>query len=256
VARRATVIKDARREAGRTALVLDAGDTLLGQTVSLQSEGAAIVETMNAMGYDAMAVGRLDLIKGIDVVTRRAQEAQFAILSCNLVRKGTRELVLPASTIIERDGVRFGILGVTEPQAAQAPGAEETVEVLDPTEAVRAALPDLQARSDVVIVLSHLGLEEDLALAKAVPGIDIIVGGRSRQLVQPPEVVGDTIVTQMGFDGEYMGRLDVTVNEDGRLSDPLGAMIVLGPDYADDSELAALVARLKGEYGEPTPPTR
>lgn len=247
MARRATVIKEARKEDGRTVLVLDAGDTLLGQTIALETEGAAIVEAMNAMGYDAMAVGRLDLAKGVDVLTRRAQEAQFAILSSNLVRKGTQELILPASTIIERDGVRYGILGVTEPQAMQAPGAAETIEVLDPTQAVRAALPNLSARSDVVIVLSHLGLNEDLALAEAVPGIDIIVGGRSRQLMRMPEVVGDTIITQMGFDGEYLGRLDVTVNADGRLSDAAATMIALTPDYADDPELAALVARYKSQ---------
>jgi len=255
VARRATVIKNARREAGRTLLVLDAGDTLLGQTIAVQTEGAAIIETMNAIGYDAMTVGQLDLSKGVDVLTRRAQEAQFAILSCNLVRKGAREPILPASTVIERDGVRYGILGVTEEQAAQPPEVAEVAEVLDPTDAVRAALPDLQAQADVIIVLSHLGIDEDRALAAAVPGIDIIIGGRTRQLMQTPEIVGNTIITQMGYDGQFLGRLDVTVNEDGILADPQITIITLTPEYPEDPEVAALVARYKSQYPEPTRPT-
>jgi 2',3'-cyclic-nucleotide 2'-phosphodiesterase (5'-nucleotidase family) len=254
VARRATVIKDMRKEEGRTVLVLDAGDALLGQPVSLQTEGAAIVEAMNAMGYDAMAVGQLDLAKGIDVLVQRAQEARFAILSCNLVRKGTRELILRASTVIERDGVRYGILGVTEPEAVQSPGVADVADILDPIEAVRAALPDLQARSDVVIVLSHLGIEGDHSLAQAVSGIDIIVGGRDRELMRAPQIEGNTVIVQNGYDGEFLGRLDVTVNQDGTLSDPVVGLITLTPDYADDPELAALVARYKDQYLEPTRP--
>lgn len=237
-------------------LVLDAGDSLLGQPVSLQSKGAAIVEVMNAMGYDAMAVGRLDLSKGVEAIMERAGEARFAIVSCNLVRKGTREPILSPSTVIERGGVRYGILGVTEPEALQSPGVADVADVLDPIEAVREALPDLQARSDVVIVLSHLGLDLDSALAEAVPGIDVIIGGRTRQLMKVPEVVGDTIITQMGYDGEFVGRLDVTVQEDGRLSDPTVTLIDLTPDYADDPELTGLVWRLKGAYTEPTSSTQ
>lgn len=228
-------------------LVLDAGDTLLGQPVALQTEGVAIVEAMNAMGYDAMTVGRLDLSKGVDVLVQRAQEAQFAMLSCNLVLKGTRELLLPASIVIERDGVRYGILGVTEPEALQSPGVADVADVLDPIQTVRAALPDLQAQSDVIIVLSRLGLDGDLALAKAAPDIDIIIGGQTRQLMRAPEMVGNTIITQMGHNGQFLGRLDVTVNADGSLSDPLVTPIALTPDYIDDPELAALVIRYMGQ---------
>lgn len=253
MARRATVIKDARNEEGRTVLVLDAGDSLIGQPASLNSEGASTVEVMNAMGYDAMAVGRLDLSKGVDAIVRRAQEARFAILSSNLVHKGTREPILAASTVIERDGVRYGILGVTEPEALQSPGVADVADVLDPVEAVREALPELQARAHVIIVLSHLGLDLDRSLAEAVSGIDIIIGGRTRDLMKMPEVVGDTIITQMGYDGEFLGRLDVTVKPDGRITDPTVTLITLTPDYADDPEMTDLVWRLKGIYGEPTP---
>lgn len=255
MARRATVINAARQEPGQTVLVFDAGDSLLGQPVALQSEGAAIVEVMNAMGYDAMAVGRLDLSKGVGTVMQRAQEAQFAILSCNLVHKGTRDPILPAFTVLERDGLRFGILGVTEPEALQSPGVADVAEVLDPVEAVREALPDLQARADVVIVLSHLGLDIDRSLSAAVPGIDIIIGGRTRELLKKPEMVGDTIITQMGYDGEFVGRLDVTVTPAGRLDDPRVTLITLTPDVADDPALTSLVWRLKSAYGAPTPAT-
>ena len=133
--------------------------------------------------------------------------------------------------------------------------AWRAIDVLDPVETVRAVLPDLQARSDVVVVLSHLGIEEDQALAAAVPGIDIIIGGRSRNLLQEPKIVGSTVITQMGFDGEYLGRLDVTVNEDGSVGDAVVQIVTLTPEIADDPEVADMVLRYKSEYPEPTPVT-
>jgi len=59
----------------------------------------------------------------------------------------------------------------------------------------------------------------------------------------------------MGYDGQFLGRLDVTVNEDGTLADPQITIITLTPEYPEDPEVAALVARYKSQYPEPTRPT-
>jgi len=106
VARRATVIKEVRSAPDQAILVLDAGNTLFGQRLANETEGSIIVEAMNAMGYDAMAVGQLDLSRGIDVLLQRANEAQFAVLSCNIVSTQDGELVLAPYTVIEHDLAR------------------------------------------------------------------------------------------------------------------------------------------------------
>ncbi len=234
-------------------LLLDAGNTLFGQMLALQSEGRVIVEAMNAMGYDAMAVGPLDLAKGVDVLLARAKEARFPILSANLVGLSDGQPLLDPYTILERDGVRYGVLGVSDPDVMNSPGVGEVAKVLDPVETVRRYLPEVQAQSDVVIVLSHLGLEEDKALAAQVPGVQVIVGGRSRLLVQPAEVVGGAVIVQMGYDGEWLGRLDVAFDAEGRPVAPQVEIVDLGPSVADDPDLKKIVDRWLKIYPPPTP---
>jgi len=252
VARRATKIKGIREQAEHPVLLVDAGSTLFGQMLALQSEGRVIIEAMNAMGYDAMAVGELDLAKGVDTLIARAGEARFPLLSCNLVSAQEQKPLLKPYALLERGGVRFGILGVTEPQALDAPGVREVAQVLDPVTSIQKYLPEVKKQSDVLIVLSHLGVEEDRALAQAVPEIDLIVGGRSKRLMSVPDIVGSTVITQMGYDGEWLGRLDMTLDSQGQVRDPQSAVIELGPDVAEDAELKALVASYKERFPQPT----
>ena len=252
VARRATKIKAIRSEAQDPVLVLDAGDTLFGEMLALQSEGRVIVEAMNAMGYDAMAVGQMDLAKGVDTLLARAKEAHFSILSCNLVGAQDQKPIFQPYTILERGGLRFALLGVTEPEALQAPGVREVAQVLDPAATVNKYLAELNGQFDVLIVLSHLGVEGDRALAQAVPEINLIVGGKSKRLMSVPDIVGNTFITQMGYDGEWLGRLDVTLDAQGQLRDPQGTIIELGPDVAEDAELKALVDSYKEQFPQPT----
>ncbi|MBC7235184.1 MAG: metallophosphatase [Chloroflexi bacterium] len=251
MARRATLIKQVRQASENPVLVLDAGNTLFGQWIALQSQGKA----MNAMGYDAMTVGYLDLTGGIDTLKQRAEEADFPILSCNLADADERS-ILPPYTILERDGLRFGIIGVTEPDAARELAKRNiAIQVLEPLETVRRYLAEVKGRVDLVIVLSHLGLDQDKALAQAVPGIDVIVGGRSRTLMRQPERVGQTVIVQMGYDGEWLGRLDLTFR---KAAEPVVKsaqleILFMRPEVPDAPDLAELVADYKQRFPEPTP---
>ena len=85
MARRATLINGVRAQAQQPVLLLDAGSTLIGQWLGLQSEGKVVVEAMNLMGYDAMNVGQTELSKGLEVLQTRAKEAAFPFVSSNLV---------------------------------------------------------------------------------------------------------------------------------------------------------------------------
>jgi len=247
------VIKEVRSAPDQAILVLDAGNTLFGQRLANETEGRIIVEAMNAMGYDAMAVGQLDLSRGIDVLLQRASEAQFAVLSCNIVSTKDGEPVFAPYTVVEHDGTRFGIIGVSELEVAPMFEADGRVQVVDPLVGVEKYLPEVQTRSDHVILLSHLGLEADWALARAVDGIDIIVGGRSRSLLSIPNVTGRTVVVQAGYDGEWLGRLDVSFDAQGRAVEPKVTIITLTPDVADEPALAALVAFYEERFPAPTP---
>ena len=251
MARRATVINGVRASASGPVLVLDAGGALFGQDLAALSKGEVIVAAMNAMGYDALTVGQSDLLQGLEVLQQRAQEAQFAILSCNLVGAQDGKPLFSPYTVVERDGVRIGILGVSEPELGSMYQLARVAKVLDPLATVQQYLPEVQAQSDVVVVLSHLGLEMDTALAKLAQGIHVVVGGKSRQVLSSPQVVGDATIVQAGYDGEWLGRLTVTLDQQGRAVDPRVQVVTLGPDIADDAALAALVSAYKQRFPSP-----
>ncbi|MBC7234385.1 MAG: hypothetical protein H5T69_00980 [Chloroflexi bacterium] len=231
---------------------------MAGQWVSLKSEGRVIVEAMNAMAYDALTLGRFDFALGLANVEERAKEAKFPFLSANVVTNEGVPFFEPY-TIIEREGVRVAILGLSEANANQAPGMTGRSQVRDYIETASFYVPKLRPEADVLIVLSHLGFEEDMTLARAVPGIDIIVGGNTRKLMELPERVGDTVIVQQGYRGEWMGKLAVMYDADGKLAEAQEEMITLGPDYKDDPEVEAIVAKWRELYPTPTPrptPTR
>jgi len=220
--------------------------------VSVESAGRVIVEAMNAMGYDAMSVGEYDLAAGLALLKAREKEAEFPFLSANLVTADDSQLILKPHVILERGGVRFGILGLTDP------GTEELAErdkatLLDPVQVARQYVPELRDKVDILIVLSSLGLEEDKALAAAVPGIDIIVGGNTGRVMRAPERVGDTLVVQQGYRGEWLGRLQVTYDAQGVPVTYSEEMVTLTDEFEDDQEMAALVERWKALYPTPTP---
>jgi len=248
VARRATAIKDVRASTKDAVLLLDAGGTLTGQKLAIESQGQIIIEAMNALGYDAMVVGRLELDQGLENLQARAKEARFPLLSCNIAAKDTGKLLFQPYTVIKRNGARFGILGVSESDVITAPGADALITVLDASESVRKYLPELRKQSDVVILLSRLSLEGNKLFANAVQGIDVIVNGGSKELLNQPETIGGTVIVSAGYDGEWLGRLDATVEAAGKTVGAQVQIVTLGPEIADDPELAALVTKYNQKY--------
>lgn len=252
VARRATIVNSVRESAAGPVVLLDAGGTLFGQRLAAASKGQVVVEAMNAMAYDALTVGALDLQQGLDTLQQRAKEARFPVLSCNLVSTQDGKPIFNPYTILERSGVRFGILGVSEAELGSLPTLANVARVLDPFAGVHQYLPEVQAQSDIVIVLSHLGLEMDTTLAQLEPGIEIIVGGKSRRVLSAPEIVGNTVIVQAGYDGEWLGRLDATIDGKGRTVEPQVQIIALGPEVVDDPVLARLVDSYKQRFSSAT----
>ena len=239
------MIKQVRDASKDPVLLLDAGNALIGQDLSMKSKGMVIVDAMNAMGYDAMAIGGLDLQEGLDAFLDAMKEARFAAVACNVVSIASGKPLLQPYTIIQRNGGRFGILGVSGSDLLTAADASSRLKVLDAVETVRQYLPEVRKQSDVVIVLSQLGLEGSKALAEAVTGLDIIVSGGTTELLESPVQVGDTLVVQAGYNGEWLGRLDVGLASAGKLTEPKVQIITLGPEIADDPDLAQLVEDYK-----------
>jgi 2',3'-cyclic-nucleotide 2'-phosphodiesterase (5'-nucleotidase family) len=225
---------------------LDAGDSLLaGRDPARATRGGSSVELMNRLGYNAMALGTQDItLLGLNDLQLRIAEAKFAVLSANAYVTNSQELVAKPYTVIELAGHRVGVLGVTDPLSS------EDVTVSDPLEAAKKWLPELQSKADIIIVLSHAGLETDKLIADQVPGIDLIVSGGNTFFDKPITSARTGTVlfyadqAVPGEAGRQVGVARLSFDRAGRLLKREWKRVALTESYADDPEIKAWLATL------------
>lgn len=257
--------------AGRSdVLVLDAGDVMTGNPITERvyrgASGGALFAMMNMIGYDAWTVGNHDLDISQDNLRALIAIAAFPTVSANLVNDakefpfGNRPYV-----IIERNGLRIGIIGVISQElyALVIQSNLKGVRVLSPAETVQRYIDVLDPQTDLLIALTHQGVDDDSALAAAVTGLDLIVGGHSHTRLRSPKVVNGIPIVQTGSNTENLGIVDLVVEDDritaveGKLL-PLWAATVrpqtrLG-EFADslqaeiDREYSEVIGTLKGDW--------
>jgi 2',3'-cyclic-nucleotide 2'-phosphodiesterase (5'-nucleotidase family) len=203
------------QDPGRT-LVLDAGDTFQGTYVSNSTYGEVVMAAMNLARYQAWALGNHEFDWGQEPLRARIAQAGFPALAANVLDANTGELwdAVEPYTVVQAGQAAVAILGLTYPDTPviNKPQNVAGLDFRSAEETVRSCLPELEAQSDLVVVLSHLGHDGDLALAQAVDGIDVIIGGHSHIYLERPKVVNDTIILQAGAKGQVLGRLELTVD--------------------------------------------
>ncbi len=179
VARRAALVERIRRGA-KHVLLVDSGDLLVGTAMSSVFHGAPDIAAMNLMGYDALALGNHDFDFGIEHLAALRKQARFPFLCTNLRPKKTG--VCQAFVIKALGRLRIGLLGLIGHRSYPdlfSRSALREMEFQDPIAAAKAAARGLRQRVDLVVAVTHQETEEDLALAKGVPEINVIVGGHT-----------------------------------------------------------------------------
>jgi 2',3'-cyclic-nucleotide 2'-phosphodiesterase (5'-nucleotidase family) len=249
VARRATGIKQVRSQNPHV-LVLDAGNALTGQLLADQSRGLAVVEAMNLMGYDALALGPLELQLSESELRTVIAQARFPVLSANVVVPGTGELFAKPYVVVEVGGHRVGLVGLTRLQSAHP-----TLRVTDPLAAAREYVPRAAQEAGLVVVLSNAGAEVNQQIAAQVPGIAVLVNAGTRTPPEQPQVIQPTrtLLVGAGYEGIWVGVLRLQLDKASAITGYTGEQLTLDRRVADDPELAALVNRYKVQFNIPTP---
>jgi 2',3'-cyclic-nucleotide 2'-phosphodiesterase (5'-nucleotidase family) len=210
------------RAPGRT-LVLDGGDAWVGTLISAVDKGRSVIQAMSLIGYDAMALGNHDFDWGQDELTARAKEASFPFLTSNVVDGAFVASPPFAKPYIVKDlGIaKVGIIGVTcQSSTIIKASSVAGLRFLPAIDSVRRVLPEVQKQSDVIVVVSHMGIEGgsggicggDTALAKAVPGIDLIIGAHDHSAFRTARVAGTTKIFQTGSYTDNLGRVEITID--------------------------------------------
>lgn len=264
------------RAANDTVFLFDSGDMFTG-LVSQATKGEALMEMMRAMRYDAMAIGNHEFDYGAASFERQMARVPMPVLGANIFYKGTRHRYSRPSVILERHGVRVGVIGVIggDARTAVLPEGIKELEFEDPASAIAPLVQDLRPQVDVVVVLAHQGktgpqqtdaeahrelqrdFDEDVRLAGAVPGIDVLIGGHAHRGIERPFVhpqTGTIIVQTYGY-GTRLGVLRLQLR-DGRVASHAGELVTTWTArVTPDPDVARVVERYQQQVaGASGPP--
>ncbi len=224
-------------------IALDSGGAFGGSMLSFYTQGFADIDMMNRLKYDAMALGLQEFRFGQPVLKERVGMAQFPFLCANVKVADTGEYFAKPFTVIEKGGLKIGVIGLISGNAQNLINPRHTEGLIfsDPVESVKAILPEVQSQADVIVALTHQGVDADIRLAAEVPEISVIVGGMSKTELEVPMRVGDTYIVHAGMWGEKVGMFKVTFeSEDGeswhiRFFDE--TLVAMDGRYADNTDI-------------------
>ena len=218
----------------------------------------ALIEGMNALGYRVSNVSPVELGHGYDVFLERQESAEFELISANLVWQDDGEPIVEPTAIFEvdlRKGARtkrsrIGFMGLStnDPAFMAETSDGRRIVTVDPLIAAAKYLPALLKKSDVVVALVSLDIEEARRLPKKVKGIDLVLGGsgprRTRDDDFPEDTkFGRTRLMYIGHQGQHVGELRLVFNPDGGLVSTKRATLQLTQNWPDEPVLAELVEK-------------
>ena len=184
-------------------------------------KGEVEVNLMNEMGYDAMTIGNHEFDFGLDNMARLFKLAKFPVVCANYDLDATvlKDLVKPY-VILERFGLKVGVFGLgAKPEGLIQANKWEGVIYQDPIAISNEIAEQLKEEGcDVIVCLSHLGIQMDEKLVANTRNIDVILGGHSHTFMESPKnylnIDGKNVpVMHTGKNGIYVGRLDLTLNK-------------------------------------------
>jgi 5'-nucleotidase/UDP-sugar diphosphatase len=224
MAARATLIQSIRDEvagSGGHTLLLSGGDINTGVPESDLQDAEPDFKGMNYMAYDAMALGNHEFDNPLSVLRQQHDWARFPFLSANIINQDTGMPLFKSHEIFDLDGLKVAVVGFTTQDTVRIGNPEflQGLEIQSPIAVATKIVPAIAANSDLVVAVTHMGhyrfgenggnAPGDVALAKAVDGLDVIVGGHSQTATFSPDVQNDTLIVQAKEWGKYVGRLDL-----------------------------------------------
>ena len=248
--RLATLVKAIRAERPDNTLFLDGGDTWQGSYTSLATQGADMVEVMNALGTDAMTA-HWEFTYGTDRVEELVESLDFPFLAGNVRDTEWEAEVFDAVATFERGGVKIAVIGQAFPYTPVA-----NPRYLIPTWSFGIQEKLVQQRvtqardegAELVVLLSHNGFDVDRKLASRVEGIDVILTGHTHDALPAAVEVGGTLLIASGSHGKFLSRLDIEV-KDGRMSGYRYRLLpVLADVVAPDPEMAGLIEKIRAPH--------
>ncbi|MEA4859280.1 MAG: metallophosphoesterase, partial [Sphaerochaeta sp.] len=231
MARIASYVEEVRKQEPYVVLV-DNGDTIQGNIMTddlyNKREGEhPVMRAMNLLEYDSMTLGNHEFNFGEHLIKRMQTLANFPILSANLARVDGTMAAKPY-TIIERGGLKIGIIGLTNPNAPRWDGEKTDPFVYAPVgPAARKVVDIIKDKTDIIIVVSHVGLYPEYdeeggsdganSILALCPEVDVLIVGHDHNAIK--DIQGTTVIGGARNLGREVIRIDLTLDEQKRIID-------------------------------------
>lgn len=210
---------------------------------------------MVKLGYRVVNVSERDLALGYDEFRKNVDGTGLKFVSANVVRQGTTERVFPPYEVIDvpvakGKPLRVGVVGVTRfsPVWQKAGPAGTNLALAPPAEMLKAILPELRTKADVVVLLAALNRDDAARLSRDVPGIDFVFGAYGgiydtsfRKEAAPP-------VLYTGNQGRYTGEVRVFLDPSRRVSDVQLYLHHLIAKYPENPDMLSWLDARRAEY--------
>jgi len=241
-----------REEDPGSVIALDNGDTIHGTYPVVESEGEVMKPILNSMGFDAWTA-HWDFAYGPEHLIDYAEDLEYPLLAINCFYEDTDELVFDPYEVVDKDGMKIGIIGIanTIVDKTMPDHFSEGVYLTLGDEELPAYVQELKEEKDVdlIVVLAHLGYPQELKLAREIDGIDVLVSGHTHNRLYQPVEVNDTVVIQSGCHGSFVGRLDLKI-KDGEIRDYEHELVTMDSSIDPDKSVKEMVDRAKTPHKE------
>ncbi len=234
-------------------LVVSAGDFGANRDFDAWGKTEFIYDIMAKMDYDAMTPGETELMEGLEAAKKLyARHPGIEIVSAN-IRDKAGNPVWPESAVIEKDGIKYGVTGVTNSafynfNITRGKQSTDDFSFEEAREALQRVIPDLRQKSDVVVVLMHEGPGDAKKIVDEIPGMDVVIVGHNPGYLFNPERVGQTLLVRPGNRGQYLEVLELTLDDDNRIVDYNGEGKPLGDEVAKDPIIDSEVSAYEKDW--------
>ena len=237
-------------------LWLDSGNLSGDKTEKGDIHTEALIRAMNILSYDVVNLAEREMANGIDSLEKTTGLSDFPFISANLVYKDTGEPYVRPYMVLRKGaksflnlfsygGIKVGVIGVTRPNAAIVLRTKEgrDVAAVDPYDALKAYLPELKEKSDIVLLLAFLSRFDLTELLKEIDDVDIVLAGYGSRFTSGPEKVGDTLIFYGGNQGKRI--MEVRIFMEQGFNDVDYRVHYLNETYPDDEEILSLQEEAK-----------
>lgn len=228
------------RIADSETLLVDSGDMITGDFQFKFNQGAAEIEIANYLRYDFVTLGNHDFDLGVDFLKDYMNNIEAQYILSNLLDENNSLGEFKQSYIKEVGGVKVGFLGFILPQITNILGDLNQFELID-INLYQKIIDKLKNEgADIIVALTHQGLDQDIVLAQSTTGIDLIFGGHSHTKLSEPICEGNTYIVQTGSYGNDFGHLTLNV-ENQKISNVEYSLINAEELEAEDDDLTCII---------------